>query len=232
MDFSLQDGKLLLPGMSEEQINKLYHKLRIDLMDCNIPHYRPVAFLVEGVDGSSVLSNIDKITHYGYSYAELGFLIKNLALFEKRGVMPTELNKLANVSKLKSDCTYLSMIGTRISTDEPNSMFYTSEGISAKPNLLIKDLTVFEKLKDCMSVTVILMLGTGQRDFDNNQVVIRGTDFRPVRTLYSLYDYFSIYEYIGGGYIEFTYLENIDEEVLSNILRNYFKQEEVIQCLK
>lgn len=227
MEISLIDGKLSFPSItSEDQMRKLYKKLRIDLLDGNITHYRPVAFKMEAAMANSVESNIDKIPGFGYSFSELSFILNNIITSEKKGIMPPQLQAAASLTKLKSDCSFISLMGDTIGTEVPESMFYCGEGMTSTPKMLLSDLTIFRKLKKEVGITVILMRGKGKKDFSDNQSLIFNTGYKPMRTVYTLCEYFSIKEYAGGSHIQLNYLENINELILKDILSNYFDQEE------
>lgn len=230
MKISLVDGKLWFPEVTaEDNIRKLYKKLRVDLLDGNITHYRPVAFKMEGAMGNAVESNITKIEGFGYSFSELSFILNNIITSEKKGVMPQQLQAAASLVKLKSDCSFISLMGDTIGTEEPESMFYCGEGIMSTPKMLLNDVTIFRKLKKEVAITVILMRGKGKKDFADNQRLVFNTGYKSMRTVYTLCDYFSIKEYTGGSHIQLNYLENINEDILRDILSDYFDQEEMNQ---
>lgn len=224
MDINLIDGRLTIEGLNSDELGKVYKKLRIDLLDGNITHNRPVAFKIEGAMSTAVSSNISKIPGFGYSFSELSFILNNIITYEKKGVMPEKLNATASLSKLKTDCSFLTLIGDTISTDEPESMFYCGEGLSSNPKMLLNDLSIFKKLKTPIAVTLILMKGKGKKDFSDNQRLIYNTGFKPMRTKYTLHEFFSIKEYTNEDYIQLNYLEDINEEVLKNILMNYLNE--------
>lgn len=228
MNISLVDGKLSFPTITaEETIRKIYSKLRIDLLDGNIMHYRPVAFTMEGSMLTDVQSNVAKISSFGYSFSELSFILNNIIVSEKRGVMPQSLQAAASLGKLKSDCSFITLMGDTIGTEEPESMFYCGEGTTSNPKMLLSDLSIFRKLKKPVAITVILMKGKGRKDFSDNQRLVFNTGYKSMRTVYTLCDYFSIKEYTGGPYIQLNYLENINEDILKDILSDYFDQEDI-----
>lgn len=233
MDLSLIEGRLSIKGLSSVQLKKLYDKLRVDLLDNNIVHYRPVAFKMEGGLSNAVQSNVSKIPEFGYSFSEMSFLLDNIVLAEKRGIMPEALNASAVTTKLRSDCSFITLMGDTISTDVPESMFYCGEGIQSNLKTLLKDMTIFSKLKTPVAITVILMRGKHRKDFQDNQRLIFNTaGYKPMRTSYNLYDFFSIREYVRGDHIKLNYKHVINEDVLQIILKDYIEQEDVISCLK
>lgn len=231
MQVSLVEGRLSISGLSESQLKKLYKKFRIDLLDSNITHYRPVAFKMEGALATSVQSNISKIPGFGYSFSELSFILNNIITSEKRGIMPEQLNATASISRLKSDCSFLTLMGDTIGTEVPESMFYCGEGLTSMPRMLLNDVSIFRKLKTSVAITVILMKGKGKNDFSDNQRLIWNTGFKPMRTHYSLYEYISVREYVGGSFLTLDYKADINEGVLKGIIEMYLEQEEVLECL-
>lgn len=232
MNITLNEGKLHFKEYNKTDLKKLYNKFRKDLLDCNITHYRPVAFKLEGALANAVSSNISKIPGFGYSFSELSFILNNIITHEKKGIMPEKLNSVASLTKLRSDCSFLTLMGDTISTEVKESMFYCGEGIQSNPDMLLEDLTIFRKLKTSIAITVILMKSKGKLDFSDNQRLVYNTGFKSMRTIYNLYDFFSIKEYLGEEYIQLNYKEEINEKVLYNILVDYFNQEDVLECLK
>lgn len=232
MDISLSGGKLVIPGLSEDNMRVIYNRFRKDLLDANIIHFRPVAFVIDGALGNNTVDNINKIPSLGYSFSELSFILNNIIVSGKHGVMPTSLNSVASLSKLRSDCSYITLNGTTIGTSIPGSMFYCGEGMTSMPKTLIKDMTIFKKLKQCVSITVILMRGSGTLDFKDNQRLISNTSYKPMRTYYSLCEFFKLRAYTGGDHFQLHYVKGLDEDVLREILQDYFNTEEVEGCLR
>ena len=224
MDITLEGGKLRIPGLSKDEMKKLYLDLRIALLDSHIGHFRQVAFKVEGAVSSSVLSNISKIQGIGLSFSEMAFRLGNIIVAEKRGVMPEQLQSAASLSRLNSDCSFMTLMGTTIGAQEEGTMFYCGEGLSSTPQLLLNDTVVFKKLKNSLAITVVLMYGHDFRDFQDNQRLVYNTGFKPIRTYYSLYEYFTIKEYLGEDCIQFNYNADINESVLLEILKRYFEE--------
>lgn len=232
MEIALKNGILHFNGLSEDEIKILYNKFRKDLLDANIIHYRPVAFMLEGSMANEVQDNISKISKLGYSFSELSFILNNIIISEKRGMMVKSLDDVASSSILKSDCSYMTLSGTTIGTEERNTMFYCGEGIQSKPRTLLKNMTILKKLKEPVSITLILKRGRGFLDFDDNQLLIYSSGFKPMRTYYNLYDFFRVRPYLGGTSMTLDYVSDIDEEVLKEILSDYFNSEEVTKCLE
>lgn len=225
MSITLEGGKLRIPELSAEELHNLYKDLRIALLDSQIGHFRPVAFRVEGAMSSAVLSNITKIQGIGLSFSEMSFYLGNIITAEKRGVMPEQLQSAAALSKLNSDCSFMTLMGNTIGAREEGTMFYCGEGLTSTPNLLLNDTVVFKKLKSQLAITVVLMYGHTMRDFQDNQRLVYNTGFKPIRTYYSLYEYFTIKEHLRGeDFIQFNYNADINESVLLEILKRYFKE--------
>lgn len=231
MEIKLDGNKLYIEGIQRKDFKILYDKFRVDLLDSNILHYRPVAFRVEGAVSTTVLSNISKIPGIGYSFSELSFILNNIITNEKKGVMPEQLNAMPSLTRLRSDCSFITLIGDRISTLEEGSIFYCGEGVQSVPNVLNKELTIFNKLRTSIGITVILMRGRGTRDFADNQRLVYNTQFKPMRANYSLFNLFSVRQYLNEDYLYLDYKEDLNKDVLASILNDYFNQKEVISCL-
>lgn len=224
INISLNNGILRFDGLSKDDIRKIYNRFRVDLLDAKVPHYRPIAFMIEGTLGTSTQSNISKIPRLGYSNSELSFILSNLIVSKRRGVMPNVLQATAALTRLRSDPSYINLSGKDIGTSYPGSIFYTGEGINSVPEFLLKDTTVFRKLKESVSINVILLRSTGTRDFYDNQLLLNRTNYKSMRTYYNLYDYFSIKQYLGEDYIQLYYNLELNENVLEEILRDYFNE--------
>ncbi len=225
MDITLIDGKLSINGVDEVLLKSFYRKFRIDLLDGNIVHYRPIAFKLGGSWSSKCVSNTSKIPGLGYSACDIGFILSNIVTCEKRGIMPNELQASASMSVLSSDCSYIKLSGKDINISEEGSIFYIGEGISELPKLLSKNDKIFSNLREDLDCNIILLRGKGFRDFDDNMKLIWETEYKPIRSEYNLNEFFSIQEYIGGNYIKLNYKKEIDEYVLYNILKDYIEEE-------
>lgn len=230
MDVILKDGILSFNGtVDKKDMRKLYNKFRVDLLDANIPHYRPVAFALIGSISVTVIDNITKIPLIGYSYSELSFILSKLILADKDGVMPKAFLDNPNPSFIEDNCSFVVLNGTSIGSTSDGSMFYEGRGFgSTPPRTLIKEFTLLDKLKKPITVSLVLLKGTGELDFSDNQRFVYKTKYKPIRTYYSLYDIFKIREYLEGeNHFTLHYEEDVDEEVLRDILYEYFNSEEV-----
>jgi hypothetical protein len=226
-NITLNNGILKLNNVDKSKFKSIYLKFRRDLLDCNIPHYRPVAFRLEDTNISMIESNVIKIKELGYSFSELSFILNEIILYDKRGVIPPILLK-KSAPILQSDCSFITLNGKDIGTNNISSMFYSGEGISSIPRLLPINLNIFEGLKKNIMITLVLRRNVGEQDFnDNFNLIDTSSGFKTMRTIYSLYDYFSINEYMGEDHFKLNYKKDINEDVLLNILIDYFKQSEV-----
>lgn len=233
MNVELKDGKLYVEGLSKNELFKLYNKLRVDLLDSRIIHYRPIAFSIESNKVNAVQSNVEKIPGLGYSIAEIAFILSDVITNEQKGVMDGKLESSPS-SKLRSDCSYISLYGRDIGTDVFGSMFYSGLGMNEKPNMLINDLKLFSNLKDDLRINLVLMRGSGVRDFNDNWDMVYTTNYIPIRTYYNLYDVVTVRSFNDetDDCIILHYNNNVNEEVLNSILSEYINSEEVKNCLK
>lgn len=234
MNVIVNNSKLYVEGLNREQLFKLYNKLRVDLLDSNIIHYRPIAFFIGGNKTSSVSNNIEKITGIGYSLAEISFILGEIITNEKKGIMDTKLQSSASETKLNSDCSFMTLQGHDIGTKNDMSMFYSGLGASEVPKLLQTDLNLFSNLKDKIAINLVLMRGRGVRDFNENWNMVYSANYIPIRTYYSLYDIFVVrrFDVQTDDYIALHYNTGVNEEVLTSILSDYINSEEVQNCLK
>lgn len=232
MEIKLNNGKLEIDGLSKEQMKTLYYKFRKDLLDSNITHYRPVAFKIFNASVSTVSSRISKMPNIGYSISELSFIFNNIIISERNGEMPESLLAAANHSMLKTDCSYMTLQGSTIGTSEEGSVLYSQKGKDTKVNLILKNQTILTNLSEELKVELILLKSKGKKDFTDNQRLVNNTDFKAMRTNYNLYDFFTIKEYRGEGFFVLNYIGDVNETVVEQILMDYFKQEEVKQCIE
>lgn len=222
MDILLKEGKIYFPSKTKDEIKQIYNKFRIDLLDCNIPHYKPVGIKIES-PFNRVPSLIKKIPNFGYSLSELSFLMEDLIINERRGVMPEVLQGSVKSSILSSSCGYITLVGKDIGTDYFGSMFYTGEGMSSTPKFLLRDMTLFRDLPDNFTgITLIMKKATKILSFADNEALVSHSPFKPMNAIYSLNEYFSVRVFYSGDYLELQYRKPLNEDVLTSILSDYF----------
>ena len=208
---------------------KIYNKFRSDLLDMNIPHYRPVFY---GVRNSTAVSttrnNISKIPEIGYSFSELSFIMGKIITSKADGIPSTSLKDSSRFSGIQSRGSFLVI---ELSKDGEVTWFYEGKGQSCKPELLVPCADIFKGMSCDATFEVILMSNTGTVDFAENSGYILSTKgYKPMRTKYDLYNYVKIRHYIpspDNHSLELIYDPELNVNVLREILENYFNKWEV-----
>lgn len=221
---SLSNGELTVEGATKSDLQNIHRRLRKDLLDLDIPHYRPIAFKLENnTTTTRVKSNVERITALGCSYAEMSFVLDKLITNKQGGSIDRTLADSAMVSLLTMNCSYVSLNGTTIGPKVPNTVYFSQESVSSKVPLLLTDINIMEKLKQSINISVILAKGTGFKDFNDNSILLSETGYKALRTTYSLYDYISLDTRVDKGYLKLHYKEKLDENVLLGILEEYME---------
>lgn len=238
MEVRIVDKKIYIDGMSREDMFKVYLKFRNDLVECVIPHYRPIAFKLASVKSPN--NFIETISSINQSYSGISHIINCLVCCGPTNGLPfSGLSKIlpAN-STLLNNAKFVNLMGKNIGTSYKSSMFYNGLADVNKitddviPKFLLLDKDLFLNLPSNLHIYVIMKKGTGILDYSDNANNFIDTsekgDYMPVRTIYSLSDYLTVCYFdersrSADNFIEMRYLDRIDESVLNEILYEYFR---------
>ena len=231
---TLKDGKLRVAGFKEEDYFNMYKELRVALVDYLLPIYMPIAFNAEVqgpvTDTSSFFTPIK-----GLNSTPLEFWLKchKLIFAESYGIATAKLNTnepLENFGHIKGGGEViiaedsLCFVEPSVSDGGAGTLI---QDIPLRP--LVRGISLVEGYKfyggqNYALVDILLRKGTGIFDFTQSQEVIKYTrEFKyPLRAIYSLSELCSLHVYDGEDYLQFHYTEDIDEDVLCDIIRNFF----------
>lgn len=225
---------MAITGVNSSNIEKIYDQVRRDLLDSKIPHYKPMGIRVEKLGND--ISAVRKNREMGLSVMELGFLLSDLVIatpaipsLDNAGhlaLSPQYSTILADVCSVTAETSY---------GDEDNiDMWFTEQGMSAKPVTLIPNYNLKEFIRNEFTFHILFRRGTGSVDFDENNLLLQNTLYFPLRTHYDIYDFVQIKSLDKtNGYLNLKYMRDINEQVLEEMFNNYFIiSKEVQECLK
>lgn len=197
---------------SDEEFRTFSIKVRNDLLAGQIPHYRAVGLYVRSKEITSTLNVLSKMRSVGRSYAELMPVVGKLVFAEGYGTD----------EGLQEDSTLGVLYGTKEVTSSNDSLCWHQDwGKSVES--LVSNQEVCTLGPDC-SISILLKRGTGQREYYENERILRNTNFKPLRTLYDLNDYLLLHLYeIQSRRLHFIYKDKVNDKVLEKILQEYAK---------
>lgn len=198
---------------SDEEFKKFSVRVRHDLLAGQIPHYRAVGLYVRSREITSTLNVLSKMRSVGRSYAELMPAVSKLVFAEGYGTD----------AGLQEDSTLGVLYGTKEVTSSNGSLKWNQEW-NRSVESLIYNQEICTLGPDC-SISILLKRGTGEREYYENERLIRNTNFKPLRTLYDLNDYLLLHLYeTQSRRLHFIYKTKINDKVLEKILQEYAKE--------
>lgn len=263
----VEDGKLhFIKNYSENEIMQIYTQLSEDLLNCNIPHYRVVAFTFNwdlqrnrsvfkqnNIHGKSLIEIAEDMkyvvpkaiggndTKAGRFAGETEEFPRGTVLEDSYGYPSSEHKDKRHTRVLKCSHTDIGILFSGCSMPNPETgRLESNDFVNTSKMAFYNDFdedTVLEKTLvrdkticriDCDNTSAkprILMLfkeGTGRLNYKDTQKLFV-PDYERVMvcpTQYDLAQFFTI-RYPENNEIEFAYLEDIDEDVLTTILNNY-----------
>ena len=229
MEFYFDNGILSFNDLSKEQVGILHNRFRCDLLDSKIPHYRPITYHIDN-SSSANPNNISKLIKIGYSYSEIGFLLRDIVLSRPKGKVPTILQNSGNI--FDDSFAYIELFSNdgKVTTSK-DSAIYSGMGLNSSIDCLVKDMVILDNVRTDVKISVVLQKGTGSLSIPYNDRLALG-GYKPIMTEYKLYDLFRVRSYLNDCKISIDYIKDFDEKVLLEILTDYFKQEEVNQSVQ
>lgn len=222
------------PNVNDKDVEKLFNDFRVDLLDCQIPHYRPVAFGVTG----PVLSVPDVLTKYAglnLNVAEIAFKLMPIIASKQFG-LPLEcmsrstmssdfVKKMSymNIFSEEEDMSYYSHM-TGKSNGGHRTVYQVNGMGAAVPKFLMRYDDLFPRIPTNMRISVVLAKDKGFHEFSSRlSFQHKGVNLWSIRSEYALYDYIRCrVDYLQGRTFRLDYKVNLDESVLAEILDNYF----------
>lgn len=216
MQCLLKDGILTFQD-NEMRLFDIFSIFRKDLLSKGIPNYRPVGIIVYGSKSNDMVQVVKDIS---MSYLEAGFVTNNLVVSDKIGIRNKEFHMTVNDDEDFSFITYAKSHG------EPGEYYITGKGMKNVVTLLnsFELFGDYVAASDAFTTDIVLYKGTGFRSFDDNYSLFNLTQstFFPTTTDYALFNYFRLMPYGGEDYLKLNYTVDLNEEVLSRILNDYF----------
>lgn len=225
-DCTVSNGVLRIPSISgnTEAIREVTNTLYNMLVDYKIPHYRVAACVVldNGRVPESIIGNIFGVNQ---SYIEVMYSLSKIILSEKCGDFYApdvdgveSILQVVEEAELYGHCMINNCEGL-VTTSNGKLRFY------GHPRQPVRCLTRDEEICYYQGNNVCIYMyyrkGTGIVEFEENGYFFRRCrNVVPCRTVYDLTEVFRIPPYVDGAKdVPLTYLKNVDETVLTEILR-------------
>ena len=213
---TIKNGELRSPGIETcDDIVRIGDVLRKAIQLGEVPLCKVIGAKIESGAGAAIEDYISKRSGINRSYAEL-YTVFDEVIFEKiDGLVPTGME-----DKLQGRWGYVKTFGSEVTAQK--GMFYVGKGMDCKPKCLIRDTEIIKHTAGGVSLTMIVAEDIREKDFAYMSALLRGTDFVPMGQYFNLTQYLAIRHYLtGDDCIKIMYKRDIDEGVLTSIIRNF-----------
>ena len=204
--------------VSTEDLKALYELLRVDLQDGNIPHYKVVA--AKYLSGGKMPPNdyVSKLRGANKSFAELYVSLQSVIIGEVFG----SDDVTAEAMKQRGKYGVLLSNETNIESDN-GSLLWSGTGTNFLQESLVMKIPIIRTENVNNSIQFVVAKGKGYSDFVSCMpYLLQQEGFVPIAQYFNLSPYILLKRYKEGDIeLGFTYKDNINESVLTKILRDY-----------
>ena len=210
----VRDSKVILnTELTWSELSWLYEKLRVGIQDGKIPHFKVIGMKYNSALGIAPTDYVSKLKGANQSYVETYVSLQSVVYSGAFGE-PYDLGN-GHVGWVRlSD-------NTDIRSDN-GSLLWDGTGTCEVDDSLIRDVSILKVDKPDSVLEVMVAEGTGYVDFSEYNYALLKYSFVPVAQYFNLTPYLVLSRLRPEDTaLKFTYKENINEEVLTEILRNY-----------
>lgn len=223
----VRNGELILTSnISTERVKALSNELYNAFVNYEIPHWRVVACTITD-NGKVPESVIGKIDGINMSYIELMNALSNIVISERHGDFYSP--DVDGVESVTEDVPEAEKYAHAMISQQRGLVTTSNGGVRffGEPNTKVRCLTRDVSICNCkgnnVQIFMYLEYGSGIYNYEDNDYKFRRCrNIVPCRTVFDLTKDVLVKPYVAGDKsVKFMYLRDVDEEVLSEILRGY-----------